>query len=222
MAKRVAKPKPLSSYEEDCIWMSYRYCIGRKTIASHMHAGNIAENAYNRLSTERMEFMAKDILEEVHTKLSFINIRADRSIKYNNADFILIEELFKYYNEHKNDADFKNIVSMNYNDNGQWEIKYADEKSTDFDRVFGIYRASDIDDLIVWYKLAKCFMKSQHNTFITKDDEQIEYFDCYEKFNRSIGDGTYETVYRSIKVPVDKYIENPHITVYLNEEFGKK
>lgn len=222
MAKRVAKPKPLSSYEEDCIWMSYRYCIGRKTIASHMHAGNIAENAYHRLSNERMEFMAKDILEEIHTKLSFMDIRADQSIKYNNADFILIEELFKFYNDHKNDENFKEIVSMHYNGDGCWDIKYAGEKDTEFNKIFGIYRSSDIDDLVVWYKLAKCFMKSKHKIFVSKDDQQIEYFDCYERFNKQAGDGSYEVVYLMIKVPVDGYIKNPHVTVYLNEEFKKE
>ena len=51
----------LSTYEEDCIWMSYRYCIGRHTIASHCHASDIANNAYGRMSKERTQFMSKDI-----------------------------------------------------------------------------------------------------------------------------------------------------------------
>lgn len=37
----------LSEYEIDNIWMSYRYCIPRHTIASHCHAGDIANNLNN-------------------------------------------------------------------------------------------------------------------------------------------------------------------------------
>ena len=47
--------KGLSTFEEDCIWMSYRYCIGRSTIAAHMHAGGIANFVYDKLTPERLE-----------------------------------------------------------------------------------------------------------------------------------------------------------------------
>ena len=56
MAKKKVKkeePKEMSMYEEDLIWMSYRYCIGRHTIAASMHAGEIAKHEYFRLSPER-------------------------------------------------------------------------------------------------------------------------------------------------------------------------
>ena len=32
----------MSDFKETCIWMSYRYAIGRKAIASVMHAEDIA------------------------------------------------------------------------------------------------------------------------------------------------------------------------------------
>ena len=41
---------------EDLLWMSYRYYIGRKTIAASAHAGNIAQHTYNVLSSERKSF----------------------------------------------------------------------------------------------------------------------------------------------------------------------
>ena len=34
----------MSDFKETCIWMSYRYAIGRKTIASLMHAEDIAKH----------------------------------------------------------------------------------------------------------------------------------------------------------------------------------
>ncbi len=63
---------PLSNYEEDCMWMSYRYCIGRHTIASHMHANNIWKHCKGRLSKERQLFTAYDINREIEMSLSFM------------------------------------------------------------------------------------------------------------------------------------------------------
>ena len=56
------KNTQLTDYEEDCMWMSYRYCIGRHTIASHMHAGSIWKNCQHRMSPERQLFTAFDIV----------------------------------------------------------------------------------------------------------------------------------------------------------------
>ena len=39
--KFIIKNTKMSDYEEDCMWMSYRYCIGRHAIASAMHANDI-------------------------------------------------------------------------------------------------------------------------------------------------------------------------------------
>ena len=62
---------PLSDYEEDCMWMSYRYCIGRHTIASYMHASNIWANCKGRMKKERQLFNAFDINREIEDKLKF-------------------------------------------------------------------------------------------------------------------------------------------------------
>ena len=63
---------PLSDYEEDCMWMSYRYCIGRHTIASHMHASDIWKHCKGRISDERSLFTAFDINREVESSMTFI------------------------------------------------------------------------------------------------------------------------------------------------------
>ena len=62
----------LTDYEEDCMWMSYRYCIGRHTGASTMHAENIWKNCKGRMSSERELFTAFDINREIERCLSFI------------------------------------------------------------------------------------------------------------------------------------------------------
>ena len=63
---------PLSDYEEACMWMSYRYCIGRHTIASCMHAADIWKNCKNRMSDERQLFTAFDINREIESSMTFI------------------------------------------------------------------------------------------------------------------------------------------------------
>ena len=62
---------PLSDYEEDSIWMSYRYCIGRHTIASHMRAGDIWKHCKGRMKKERQLFNAFDINREIEQHMQF-------------------------------------------------------------------------------------------------------------------------------------------------------
>ena len=61
----------LTAYDEDNMWMSYRYCIGRHTIASHMHAGDIWKNCRGRLHPDRELFTAFDINREIENSLCF-------------------------------------------------------------------------------------------------------------------------------------------------------
>lgn len=55
----------LSDYEFDSMWMSYRYCIGRHTIATLTRANDIASHCYGRMSEERSIFIAFDINREI-------------------------------------------------------------------------------------------------------------------------------------------------------------
>lgn len=63
---------PLSDYEEDCMWMSYRYCVGRHTIAASMHAPAIWKHCRGRISDERSLFTAFDINREIESSMVFI------------------------------------------------------------------------------------------------------------------------------------------------------
>lgn len=71
MKKFIRANTKLDSYEEDSMWMSYRYCIGRHTIASHMRANDIALHCYGRMSEERSIFNAYDINREIERCLQF-------------------------------------------------------------------------------------------------------------------------------------------------------
>lgn len=59
----------MTDYEEDSMWMSYRYCIGRQTIAAHYRAYDIKKNCYGRMTKERSEFTAFDINREIEQLL---------------------------------------------------------------------------------------------------------------------------------------------------------
>jgi len=68
----IRKNTKLSEYENDNMWMSYRYCIGRHTIASHMHASDIWHNCKCRMSKDKELFTAFDINREIEQCLGFI------------------------------------------------------------------------------------------------------------------------------------------------------
>ena len=98
--------KRLTSYEEDCVWMSYRYCIGRHTIAAHCHAGAIAENTYGMMSDERMQFISEDISNEIYNRLNwgnFINMGWYGNVPKKYFKPIDIEEVW-HFNRIKDNA----------------------------------------------------------------------------------------------------------------------
>lgn len=61
----------MSDFEETMMWMSLRYAIGRHSIASVSHAGEIGKACYGRMSDERSVFTAYDINREIEDKLRF-------------------------------------------------------------------------------------------------------------------------------------------------------
>lgn len=62
----------LTDYEDDCMWMSYRYCIGRHTIAAHMHATDIWYNCKGRMLKDKELFTAFDINREIESYMAFL------------------------------------------------------------------------------------------------------------------------------------------------------
>jgi hypothetical protein len=54
------------------MWMSYRYCVGRHTIAASMHAPAIWKHCRGRMSDERSLFTAFDINREIESSMVFI------------------------------------------------------------------------------------------------------------------------------------------------------
>lgn len=217
MAKKKKENKMLSSFEEDCIWMSYRYCIGRHTIAAHCHAGDIANFAYNRLTDERMEFMSEDIAREIYDKLNwchFINMGWYGNIpKEYFKPLDVIYEIFQKedVNSYKKIKSIKSIV-IDW-DSSKKEFNHSiyyfndNDKNKDYGRSF-----SDIYDLEVWQRLSNLFNKKNHKWCKLVDDTIVEYYEYWRHFMTQDG-----IVFEKVKSPVKNY-HNFAITTYIPEE----
>lgn len=218
MAKK-RKLQPLSDFEMDGIWMSYRYCIGRKTIASNMRAGDILQNCYERLklNPSRMEFMCYDIGRSIEDCLRWGQLNVYFN-SYNQDDHIYpLDEVIKAITDkdgYLDEDSLNNITKININVYSHGNVGY-DIKRGECDNKH--YPLNDILDLLVWQDCAKMLDISQHKMckcYYNDKDEYIEYVDL---FNHIMEDGKHRFVIR--KVPVHKYTKNNLCYSYINENY---
>lgn len=211
--------KPLSDYEETLIWMSYRYAIGRHTIASCTHAGDIAKHSYERLllNKNRMQFMSKDINEEIgrclewqpfHFTINRYSGFEEHEISPLNFFYMFINSInikdFSELNKYKTIEVVKDGDSIKFNT----VLKESDEKS--------YISSMDIDDLEPWQKLASVFNLKSHKfckTNFNNEEKIIEYIDNWVRI-------TDEFIkYELRKMPIDSYLNNSVITCSINEDY---
>ena len=150
------------SYMEDLIWMSYRYCIGRHTIVSHSHAGDIAKYSFDHISENRKSFMAHDIRQEINDTLRWknnIECRDYRNMIDKDALSIIIESLYEKYGTQLPSEDiwtkYKYIIEngvLNIERNIAAFKKYIEDNKleiTDFPRecyIEGIWNKENVED----------------------------------------------------------------------------
>lgn len=122
---------------DDMIWMSYRYCIGRHTIAAAMHAPQLAQFiAVNDISEQRRQFYAEDILSSINDVLRWRDdVRFDGF--YEDAFGVLFQQ-----------PESKNTIYI---------IDRTGKVSTKEGEVKNSFRDTYMD-LIPWYKLAMWLM----------------------------------------------------------------
>lgn len=97
---------------DDCLWMSYRYCIGRHTIAANAHAKDMVTFLRfnpDMVSGERKLFMASDIRDEIDDNIRMFGnvVIKDRSKQFTALELILFklaEEGLKYTGSEKFDV----------------------------------------------------------------------------------------------------------------------
>lgn len=215
---KIDKKRQLSSFEEDCIWMSYRYCIGRSTIAAHMHAGAIAEHVYDKLNTERLEFMSEDICREIYDKLKWNGLI--HMGWYGNIPKELFKPLDIVYNILKNEnidslEKLRNIKNVRI----EWDTEKKDfiheiiwtnpnTKITDY----GTISYHSFHDLEVWQKLANLLDIRTHKFCRLIDDTIVEY---YEYWDTHYVDG--KLCFDKVKAPIETCM-NFSIRTYIPEE----
>ena len=155
---------------EDFIWMSYRYCIGRKTIAACMHADTIADLILKNpdiLSKERKEFMVTDIRMEITNAINFkksLHIENDRDKQDIYSALLYALNLFE---DRKKTTFYFDAKTMSIYDTKVDPTLYEFETPD-----------SDYTDLIPWVKLANWLDESCHRVLTVEwDGKKQEIYD---------------------------------------------
>lgn len=217
MTKKKENEKALP-FDEDYLFMSWRYCIGRHTIAAQCHAGTIANDAYGKLSPERTQFNSEDINQEIHDRLhwgNFIdmgwygNIPKSHFRPLDVVYSILAKEEINSFEKIKN---IKTIqIDWNREKNEyDYSIYYFNQNDgkKDLGRSF-----HDIADLEVWQRLANLFDLKGHKWCRLTGGSVVEYYEYWTHYTTEKG-----LEFKKIKCPIDGY-HNFAITTRIDEQF---
>lgn len=202
----------INEFMDDCVWMSYRYCIGRHSIAAHCHAVDIANNIYDLAEKNRLSFYAKDINQEIYNILH-INNFLDFDYIYNipKEKFKPLELLYRGFKECgiDNSDKLKKLKTLEvYYEPSTGEFKYRAIMHQYSDNYKSLW---DIQDLEIWQRLANYFNIDEHKTCTLNDDTECRY---YEFLSLNSYGGTF--TFQEYKIPVDSKF-SANIT-YIPEE----
>lgn len=203
----------LSEYDIDSIWMSYRYCIGRHTIAAHSRAGDIANHAYGRMTKERTLFMSKDINSEIYDKLHWNSwFEVDNHYAVPQPEFRPLDLFYRALNEFKlTIEDFREIKNIEaVRTNGEWKFyltKYQDGRK-------GYRDYHDVEDLEVWQRLANFFDLNSHKWCKMRDGSIVQYYEQWVR--KRTADNVLQ--FECIKIPTELY-QNFVIQTRIHEDF---
>ena len=199
----------LNTYEENLIWMSYKYCIGGHSMASIWHAHDIAENSYRRIKPESRDFMAYDIRCEInkHINIGGASFRLDYSVPRDK--FYPMELFFDCIekNNLNNINEFKNINEIigHWDDNKKeviYNISYKKDNS------IGDYYISYLLELIHWANLASFLDKKCHKKCKVAYKDKSYYCEYFESFN-IINYNYIDNIllFKKVKMPIDDYLK---------------
>lgn len=204
-------------FSEDYLYMSYRYCIGRHTIAAHCHAGQIAQDAYGKLSPDRTQFCSADICQEIHDNLHWRDfIDMDWHANIPKTRFKPLDVVYSIFDKESIDS-YEKVRKIK-----TIQITWNREKS-DFDYSIYYYNDNDvrkdlgrsfhdIEDLEVWQQLANLFDLKSHKWCKLTDGSICEYYECWKNYRTM--DGLLK--FKKYKIPVDRL--NLSVLTYIPEE----
>lgn len=208
--------KYLSSYEEDLVWMSYRYCVGRHTIGAHMHARNIAQHTYDRLSPKRLSFMALDIRRCIQDCLRFGQIHICFDNHYTDIKRPLesfLDALKELKLTEKKDLRRIKEIRISYEGNKfVYDVLKLDDNKEDISDML----MPDVTDLISWATLASCFDIDNHKMIVCKNKETGEETiqEAFEIYALTSYDSY---AFKKYWIPIESYI-NDTIISYIDPD----
>lgn len=221
MKKKVETLKPMSEYEIDAMWMSYRYAIGRHTIAACMHAGNMIKEIYHRLEEKRIPFTVYDIRREINQHLEW-NFNFGLSLYVRQEDYNPIKALFEFAKRDdvkKAGGIFKylrnNRVEVFVNSNHEYEYNFSESIHP------GELYAHELHDLLVWYNMSCALDKENHKIAVTEYEGKVEEHEVFEyvKLQQYID---AEEDFAIDYVDINEYLENPFVHKWIAKEYIKK
>jgi hypothetical protein len=182
-------------FKETCLWMSYRYAIGRKSIAAVSHAAEIAKHL-DWIPEDRWEFTAEDILREVNQSigwtdnLSIMGLDGHRKTDVFSVLFSFIEKNPTYMSH---DMFNKHHWVINL-DNGNVSVMEKEEPTNKLLSIF-----YDYNDYRDWIKLAKILKNETVNVTLEYNGETVVE-ECYEFWECSLYNGEVSLTKRYSKV----------------------
>lgn len=203
MAKKKNSINISNSSLEDMIWMSYRYCIGRHTIAAAHHAETIhsvIKSNPDLLTPERKHFMALDIRREITSQIAFrSNVYIEGCGDFDAYSLLLIEG-----SPYMDNMNVEFILDSYKN-----ELRVNEESDFNHEAI-----DKDYIDLIPWVRLANYLDTSTHRKIHTNFNGDIQEYVCYQ-YPVKQEDGKYEMRWGELS-------DNLIITRYLDEKFITK
>lgn len=196
------------TFFEDLIWMSYRYCIGRKTIAACTHADNIVKIIDN-LSDERRQFMAFDIRREINR---VAGISYNITIEGYNDKYDVYSLIWKYIMAHPEiEDDTKYQWDVNVDTGEVTCTEFINPEKRYIESILNAYT-----DMAPWIKLYSYMDSDKHvNVNCTYDgvEQNITCFEHMHVFCKDI---------RTLYMPIDKYKERPWSNIHVAAEYINK
>lgn len=192
---------------EEFIWMSYRYCIGRHTIAANMHADEIYKLLSKNpeiLSKDQAEFMATDIRRQINNLLNF-----KKNVQFSCSDDYDVYSELLYTITKKNINPLKAKFFVDYYD-GKINIDTEEliESLNEYEDI-----TKDYIDLVKWVALSNWLDYKTHKVIVYDDNGEekecvvFPYPSC-----------DYQGNYEELWVPVDgNFLEN-----YINKKYIKE
>ena len=202
----------MTELEKSMVWMSYRYCIGRKTIAACSHAADIARYSFNDISMDRRVFMANDIRGEINNVLKWRNNITYRGCHLDGSIDVLSSIIYRLLDKYGEELPSTDI----------WE-KYKFEVHGDevviFENTESVSHTESIpfmfQDLLPWIKLANALDHTKHKVVSTVYDGVKKDFTC---FSYPYMDYSGKVIGKKW-VDLESYLNNPSIDRYIDEQY---